>query len=169
MGGAKRIVRFFGGKTYHRACPPKPVLEASESGICLVCAGFLQGKQQGENKRGGKTYHRWGGPKPFLGRGLMVCFPLPWVFHPPLFFSDIRKIEIPQRKNRLLKSQMCPRTSKFSDSSFPYLLKHYGHARQSEYLRCNVFTLPPTLRRLLRNGKMPVKPYAGSGLPQGPF
>ena len=30
-----------GGKTYHRVSPPKPVLEASESGICLVCAGFL--------------------------------------------------------------------------------------------------------------------------------
>ena len=40
-GGAKRIVRFFGGKTYHKAPPPKPVLEASESGICLVCARFL--------------------------------------------------------------------------------------------------------------------------------
>ena len=40
-GGAKRIVRFWGGKTYHRAPPPKPVLEASESGISLVCAGFL--------------------------------------------------------------------------------------------------------------------------------
>ena len=40
-GGAKRIVRFWGGKTYHRVRPPKPVLEASESGICLVCAGFL--------------------------------------------------------------------------------------------------------------------------------
>ena len=68
-----------GGKTYHRVRPPKPVLEASESGICLVCAGFLKGKQQGENKRGGgKTYHRWGGgPKPVLGRVVMVCFPLP--------------------------------------------------------------------------------------------
>ena len=40
-GGAKRIVRFWGGKTYHKAPPPKPVLEASESGICLVCARFL--------------------------------------------------------------------------------------------------------------------------------
>ena len=40
-GGAKRIVRFWGGKTYHRVSPPKPVLEASESGICLVCACFL--------------------------------------------------------------------------------------------------------------------------------
>ena len=25
-GGAKRIVRFCGGKTYHKAPPPKPVL-----------------------------------------------------------------------------------------------------------------------------------------------
>ena len=40
-GGAKRIVRFWGGKTYHKAPPPKPVLEASESGICMVCARFL--------------------------------------------------------------------------------------------------------------------------------
>ena len=43
-GGAKCIVRFFGGgggETHHRARPPKPVLEASESGICLVCACFL--------------------------------------------------------------------------------------------------------------------------------
>ena len=31
-----------------------------------------------------------GGPKPFLGRGFMVCFPRPWVFHPPLFFSEKR-------------------------------------------------------------------------------
>ena len=41
-----------------------------------------------KTKGGGKTYHRWGGPTPFLGRGFMVCFPLPRVFHPPLFFSD---------------------------------------------------------------------------------
>ena len=40
-GGAKRIVRFWEGKTYYRARHPKPPLEASESGICLVCARFL--------------------------------------------------------------------------------------------------------------------------------
>ena len=40
-GGAKRIVRFFGGKMYYRAHPPKLVLEASESGIRLVCACFF--------------------------------------------------------------------------------------------------------------------------------
>ena len=85
MGGQNVSCDFFlgGGETYHRVHNPKPVLEASESGICLVCAGFLQGKRQGENERGGETYHRWGGTKPFLGRGFMVCFPLPWVFHPP--------------------------------------------------------------------------------------
>ena len=32
---------------------------------------------------GRKSYHKWGGPKPFLGRGFMVCFPLPW--GPPPF------------------------------------------------------------------------------------
>ena len=31
-----------GGGTYCRAPPPKPLFEASESGICLVCARFLQ-------------------------------------------------------------------------------------------------------------------------------
>ena len=39
-GGAKRIVRFWGG-TYYRVRPQKPLLEAPESGICLVCAYFL--------------------------------------------------------------------------------------------------------------------------------
>ena len=34
-------VRFWGGKTYHRVPPPKPVLEASESWIRLVCACCL--------------------------------------------------------------------------------------------------------------------------------
>ena len=61
-----------GGKRTIKCPPPKPVLEASENGI---------------HKGGGdETYHKWGGPKPFLGRGFMVCFPLPWVFFPPLVF-----------------------------------------------------------------------------------
>ena len=70
MVGAKRIVRFWGWKTYHRARSPKPVLEASESGICLVSR---------VKTNGGKTYHRWGGgggPGPFLGRGFVACFAL---------------------------------------------------------------------------------------------
>ena len=42
-GGGQNVSCDFGGggKTYHKAPPPKPVLEASESGICLVCARFL--------------------------------------------------------------------------------------------------------------------------------
>ena len=40
-GGQNVSCDFGGGKTYHKAPPPKPVLEASESGICLVCARFL--------------------------------------------------------------------------------------------------------------------------------
>ena len=42
-GGGGKTYRAIlgGGKTYHKAPPPKPVLEASESGICLVCARFL--------------------------------------------------------------------------------------------------------------------------------
>ena len=42
-----------------------------------------------EQRGGGESYHKWGGPKPFLGRGFMVCFPLPWVFPPPFVFSDM--------------------------------------------------------------------------------
>ena len=39
-GGTYRAI-FLGGKTYHKVPPPNPVLEASESGISLVCARFL--------------------------------------------------------------------------------------------------------------------------------
>ena len=40
-GGGKTYRAIFWGETYHKAPPPKPVLEASESGICLVCVRFL--------------------------------------------------------------------------------------------------------------------------------
>ena len=41
MGGQNVSCDSGGGETYYRVRPPKPVLEASESGICLVCASFL--------------------------------------------------------------------------------------------------------------------------------
>ena len=42
---AKHIIRFGGGGgTYYEARPPKPFLETSESGICLVSAHFLSSK-----------------------------------------------------------------------------------------------------------------------------
>ena len=84
---AQRIVRFWGGGgTYYRVPPPKPVLEASESGIRLVCARFLEGKKLGVNKRGGGTHYRWGG-KTGSGKGFYGKFSPPLSF-PPLCFQD---------------------------------------------------------------------------------
>ena len=77
-GGAKRIVRFWGGggeRTIECAFqnqfwrPQKVGFAWSEP---------VSSKENNRTKtNGGKTYHRWGGPKPFLGTGFMVCFPLP--------------------------------------------------------------------------------------------
>ena len=51
----------FGGENVPRVPPPKPVLEASESGkfdwSVPVSSSFLR-KWQGVSKRGGETYHR---------------------------------------------------------------------------------------------------------------
>ena len=73
-GGAKLIVRFWGGETYYRA--PKTSFGGLRkwdlSGLCP----FLLRRMAGREQRGGKSYHRWVRPKPFLGRGFMVCFPL---------------------------------------------------------------------------------------------
>ena len=86
MGGGNVSCDFGGGGgTYHRVRPPKPVLEASESGICLVCAGF----QQGENKRGGgKRIIGRGSKNRFWEGVLWYVFPSP-EFSPPLFFSEV--------------------------------------------------------------------------------
>ena len=40
-GGKTYRFCFGGGEAYHKVPPPKPVLEASENGIRLVCARFL--------------------------------------------------------------------------------------------------------------------------------
>ena len=54
-GGAKRIVRFWGGKTYHRVRPPKPVLEASESGdLPGLCRFPLRENNRAKTNGGGK-------------------------------------------------------------------------------------------------------------------
>ena len=49
-GGANHIG---GGGTYCTMHTPKPVLEALENGIGLVCARFLESKWQGVDKRRG--------------------------------------------------------------------------------------------------------------------
>ena len=41
--GGQNVSCEFGGKTYYKVPPPNPILEASESGICLVCCRFLYG------------------------------------------------------------------------------------------------------------------------------
>ena len=75
-----------GGETYYRVPPPKPFLEASESGICLVCAGF-ENDMTGTNG-GGKRIIGGGGPKTFKnwGAGFYGMFsPSPEFSTPPLF------------------------------------------------------------------------------------
>ena len=48
-----------------------------------------------ENNRaktnGGERIMGGGGPKPFLGRGFMVCFPLPRVFQPPFVCFSLKR------------------------------------------------------------------------------
>ena len=100
MGRAKHIVRFFwggGGETYYRVPPPKPLLEASGSGICLVCARFLQmtGREQ---MGGGGTYNRWGGGVQNCFWGGVYVFPFPEFSTPPLCFSLTQGIP-PTRSN----------------------------------------------------------------------
>ena len=80
MGGKNVSCDIGGGGTYYRAPPPKPVLEASESGIRLVCTRFLWEKWVTAWTKGGQTYHRWGGQKRFLGAGPPLSFPPPFVF-----------------------------------------------------------------------------------------
>ena len=103
-GGAKRIVRFWGprGKTYHRARPPKPVLEASESGILSGLCRFPQKKKKENNRAktngrgGGGRIMGGGGSKTVSGKGVLwYVFPSP-EFSTPLCFS-LRKSEVSKR------------------------------------------------------------------------
>ena len=88
--GGKTYRAILGGETYHKVPPPKPVLEASESGICLVCARFLRRMTLREQRGGGRgeSYHKGGGVQNrFRGGVLWYVFPSP-EFPAPLFFSD---------------------------------------------------------------------------------
>ena len=49
-GVGKMYHTVLGGGTYYRVYPPKPLLEASESGICQVSAHFLR-EMTGRGKR----------------------------------------------------------------------------------------------------------------------
>ena len=76
-GGAKRIMRFWGGGNVLSSAPSKTSFGGLRkwdlSGLCPSPLTRMTLCEQ----RGGKSYHKWGGPKPFLGRGFMVWFPLP--------------------------------------------------------------------------------------------
>ena len=87
--GAKRIVRFGGGK-YHRECPPKPVLEGSDSGVGLVCARSRLKKMTLREQEG--AICRWGGvQKPFFGEGVL------WYVFPSLSFPTPPLIALKRR------------------------------------------------------------------------
>ena len=124
----------WGGETY-RTILAKTSLGGLEkwdlSGLCP----FHLRKMTGMDKRGGKTYHRWGGPKPFLGEGFMVCFPLSWVFHPPLPLS-----EPPQPQ--IVKPWECKGHSQSnSQSSGPFSEQLGGKPRKGSHFSLGAFVL----------------------------
>ena len=51
--------------------PPEPVLDASESGIRLVCARFLYGKMAGRDRTGGEKRIIGGGVQNRFWRGVL--------------------------------------------------------------------------------------------------
>ena len=75
-------------KRISRVCSPKPLLEASETGVGLDGASFfLREMTESRQKREGETYRRLGGPKTFSGRGFTPIdgmFSIPLSFPPPL-------------------------------------------------------------------------------------
>ena len=90
-GGGKTYRRDFGGGGKRTIKPPSKtsfggLRKWDLSGLCpFPLRRMTLRKQRG----GGNRIISAGGPKPFLGRGFMVCFPLPWVFPPPpLFLSE---------------------------------------------------------------------------------
>ena len=70
---------FLGGETYYRARPAKPILEASESDIGLLCASFLLKTTEHEPTGGGGEHIRSGGgfQNRFWGGVLWYVFPSP--------------------------------------------------------------------------------------------
>ena len=92
-GGQNVSCDFLGGKTYIECPPPKALLEASESGICLVCARFPPKKMTWREQMGGKPYYRWGGVQNrFRGGVFTVCFSPLLSFHPRPGFWERAKV-----------------------------------------------------------------------------
>ena len=91
-GGGKTYRAIFGGggKSYHKAPPPKPVFGGLRKwDLSGLCPFPLRRMTLREQRGGGKSYHKWGGPKPFFwGGDLWYVFPSPEFPPPPLFSSD---------------------------------------------------------------------------------
>ena len=70
----------------------------------FVWCPFPLRRMTGREQRGGNRIIIGGGPKPFLGRGFMVCFPLPISSPPPWFFSDTVVYQTSWNKGRYTTS-----------------------------------------------------------------
>ena len=84
IGGGKTYRAIFGGETYYKVPPPKPVLEASEkwdlSGLCPFPLRRMTGREQ---RGGGNAYHKWG------GGGSKTVFGAIWYVFPSPEFSPL--------------------------------------------------------------------------------
>ena len=90
MGGENVSCDFFlgGGETYHRARPPKPVLEASESGIAWSEPVSSKKNNRAKTNGGGGKRIIGGGSKTVFGKGFHGMFSPPLSFPPPFVFSE---------------------------------------------------------------------------------
>ena len=81
-GGKTYRAIFWEGTSYQRARPPKPVLQASEVGLVWFVPVSSKEHDRTLTKGGNVSWARGRGfQKPFLGRGVMVYFPLPLGYH----------------------------------------------------------------------------------------
>ena len=81
-GHTKRIMRSV-GETCQRVRPPKALWRSPKVGLVWLAPISSKGNMTGRRKTGAENVVGGGGPKTFPARGLVVCFPLSWLFHSP--------------------------------------------------------------------------------------
>ena len=110
MGGAKRIVRFWGGaregggkRTQIMRALQKKFWRPQKVGFpWSVPVSSKENNRAKTNGGGGETYHRWGGgSKTVFGKGFYGMFSPPLSFPPPFVFL---------RLCRELRDKNCPKT-----------------------------------------------------------
>ena len=95
MGGGKRIVRILGGEQTIEHALQNQVWRPQKVGLVWSVPFSSKQNDRAWITRGGNVTYRGGeGPKPVLGRGFMVCFPLPESSTPftPLTQANTREI-----------------------------------------------------------------------------